>query len=151
MVEPVKELKVELIEVSSKKYFRLLFDYNMNIYVHPRLVRKNEKEQDVVNFNNTKIKLERTRYKNYFLMQPDNRYIVVLTSDKPIELHLDYEDPIGQYYYEFRLKDKYFYFIDGGYNGFTFRYNGALYVVTPENEIKEIKEYEPPKEFEVSL
>jgi hypothetical protein len=43
------------------------------------------------------------------------------------------------------------YFIDGGYNGFTFRYNGVLYIVTTDNKIKEVKEYEPPKEFEVNL
>jgi len=151
MVEVVDELKVELTEINGKHYFRLLFDGNMNIYIHPRLVKKNEKGQDVVNFDNTKVNLEQTRYKNYFLMQPGNRYIVVLASDKMLEIRLDYEDPIGGYYYEFRSKGIYYYFIDGGYNGFTFRYNGILYIVTTDNKIKEVKEYEPPKEFEVNL
>jgi hypothetical protein len=73
MLDVVNELKVELTEINGKHYFRMLFDGNMNIYVNPRLVRKNEKGQDVVNFNNTKLNLEQTRYKNYFLMQPGDR------------------------------------------------------------------------------
>jgi hypothetical protein len=108
MVKVVKELKVELTKIDNDNYYRLLFDGNMNIYVNPRLVRKNEKGQDVVNFNSTKLNLEQTRYKNYFLMQPGDRYIVVLASDKMLEIRLDYEDPIGGYYYEFRSKGIYY-------------------------------------------
>jgi len=150
MIELVKELKVELVEVKGKHYFRLLFDDNMNIYVHPSLVSRNKREQDVVNFPRS-LKIEQTFYKNYFLMQPDDGYVEVLVSDKPLEIRLDYEDPIGGYWYEFKLNDKYYYFVDGGYNGFTFRCEGKLYVITTDGKIKEVIQYTPPEEFEVNL
>ena len=150
MIELVNELKAELIEIRGKKYFRLLFDNNMNVYVHPRLVKKNEKGQDVVSFP-ANVNIESTYYKNYFLMQPGDGYMEVLVSNKPLEIRLDYEDPIGGYWHEFRSKDKYYYFVDGGYNGFTFRCDGVLYVITTDGKIKEVIEYTPPEEFEVNL
>lgn len=150
MLELVRELKVELIEIKGKNYFRLLFNGNMNIYIHPRLVQKNEKGQDVVNFPSN-LKIEQTFYKNYFLMKPDKGFIEVLVSDKPLEVKLDYEDPIGGYWYEFTSKGLYYYFIDGGFNGFTFRREGVLYVIDTDGTIREVIQYTPPKEFEVNL
>jgi len=150
MMKVLKELEVELVNVEGKKYYMLRFDNNMNIYVNPKLVKKNEEGENVIDFSRFKLKLERTFYKNYFLMEygENNQSITLLISDRPLEIILDLEDP-EQYYYEFRLKNIYYYFIDGGWNWFTFRCDGVLYIINPDGSIREVIEYTPPKEFEV--
>jgi len=153
MVKVLKELKVELTKIDNDNYYRLLFDGNMNIFIHPSLIKKNEKGQDVVNFFDTNLIIKETPFKHYFLIQPDDiKSITVLVSDKPLEIDINvaYDYNGEGYYFEFKSKGKYYYFIYGGYKGFTFRYNGVLYTVD-KNQIKEIKEYTPPEDFKVSL
>jgi len=150
MVKVVQELKVELTKIDNDHYYRLLFDDNMNIFVHPSLITKNEKGQDIIDFFNTELIIKETPFKHYYLIQPDNiKQITVLSSDKPLEIEIiTCYDSFG-YYFEFKSKGKYYYFIYGGYKGFTFRLNGVLYTVE-NNKIKEIREYIPPEEFKIS-
>jgi len=153
MVKVVKELKVELIKIDNDNYYRLLFDDNMNIFVHPSIVRKNGKDQNIVNFFDTNLIIKDTSLKHYFIIKPDDiKSIKVLTSDKPLEIdiYVAYDYNGEGYYFEFKLKSKYYYFIYGGYKGFTFRYNGVLYTVK-KNQIKEIKEYTPPEDFKIII
>jgi len=152
MMKVLKELPVELVNIKDKSYYMLRFDNNMNIYVNPKLVKKNEAGEDVMDFSRFKLKIEKTFYKNHFLIEhgKNNQSLTLLVSDKPLEIKLDLEDP-EQYYYEFRLGGIYYYFIDGGFNWFTFRCDGKLYIINPDSTIREVIEYTPPKEFEVSL
>jgi len=152
MMKVLKELPVELVSIKDKSYYVLRFDNNMNIYVNPKLVKKNEAGEDVIDFSKFKLKIEPTFYKNHFLIEygEKNQSLTLLISNKPLEIKLDLEDP-EQYYYEFRLSNIYYHFIDGGFNWFTFRLDGKLYIINPDSTIREVIEFTPPKEFEVSL
>jgi hypothetical protein len=152
MMKVLKELEVELVNVKGKNYYMLHFDNNMNIYINPKLVKKNEAGEDVIDFSRFRLKIERTFYKNHFLIEhgEKNQSLTLLVSDRPLEIRLDYEDP-DQYYYEFTINGIHYYFIDGGFNWFTFRCEGKLYIINPDCTIREVIEYTPPKKFEVSL
>ena len=152
MMKVLKELEVELVSIKDKSYYVLSFDNNMNIYINPKLVKKNEAGEDVIDFSKFKLKIEPTFYKNHFLIEhgKNNQSLTLLVSDKPLEIKLDLEDP-EQYYYEFKLNGIYYYFIDGGFNWFTFRRDNILYIINSDGTIREVIEYTPPKEFEVSL
>jgi len=152
MMKVLREVEVELVNVEGKSYYMLKFDDNMNIYINPRLVKKNEEGENVIDFSKLKLKISSTFYKNYFLMEygERNQSLTLLVSDRPLEIRLNLEDP-EQYYYEFRIGNIHYYFIDGGWNWFTFRCDGKLYIINPDFTIREVIEYTPPKEFEVSL
>jgi len=151
MVKVVQELKAELTKIDNDHYYRFLFDDNMNIFVHPSLIKKNEKGQDIVDFFNTELIIKETPFEHYYIIQPDNiKHIKVLSSGKPLEIEIKLCYESFGYYFEFKSKGKYYYFIYGGYKGFTFRLDGVLYTVK-NNKIKEIREYTPTEEFKVSL
>jgi len=152
MMKVLREIEVELVTIKGKSYYVFRFDNNMNIYVNPKLVTKNEAGENVLDFSKFTLKIEPTFYENYFLIKHGgkNQSLTLLVSDCPLDIKLDLEDP-EQYYHEFRLGNYHYYFIDGGFNWFTFRRDGKLYIINPDGTIREVIEYTPPEEFEVSL